>query len=519
MKLFIPIVLLGAILCSCGKSSTGIVVSSAPIFGSEDSNDTIHVAPTGAVLEYSGESDPAKPRVKVKFNGTDGFIERGKFVFNATAAVDSSGAFVVYDKLDNGRAYIHQHDITNSRWADVGTLDTDTVNITVAALADALDNGPYNDETNISLAKIAAAHSAHPGLQVLKVDLSEVPDESIVEMQKKFHLLINKSNNEIITTRNTTASWINSYTRDILKSSADANEAEYYIPRYNYHDSYIRTLPEFVKVFPKSNGGPNDADPLRSFLLFRMDRSPDNVKRLYDLYKPVIVNQITSGLLQNVKPDINKLIVAYDFIVAKPDHRTVISDISKKIAQWDKKNVDAQGYGTSMYTLVDQSSIYEPIIDIEKYDPERDFQGIWYSSFWTRRFAEGNEKVVYDILKDLSNYGPEEFDADGKENPDDESNETELITCTFQDYGLGDCAHIIFDCGDYGDADINALSEEGQQLWADLDAEDGDDVIGNPKYVGKRFSIKIGTTRGPACNEGQGGEGVVPKILEFKLLD
>ncbi|MEJ0029553.1 MAG: hypothetical protein WDO15_03950 [Bacteroidota bacterium] len=141
--------------------------------------------------------------------------------------------------------------------------------------------------------------------------------------------------------------------------------------------------------------------------------------------------------------------------------------------------------------------------------------------FLDKRFAEGNEKVVYDILKDLSNVVPEEFDGDGKENPDDdESNETELITCIFQDYSVGDCGHILFDCGDYGDADIQQLSQEEKQLWMDLGVDDETDgTKGNPKYVGKKFSVRVGTTRGPACNEGQGGEGVVPRILEFKLMN
>ncbi len=106
----------------------------------------------------------------------------------------------------------------------------------------------------------------------------------------------------------------------------------------------------------------------------------------------MIVSQLTSGLLQDVKPDIDNLIIAYDLIVAKPNHRALLSDISKKIAGWDKKNVDADGRSTSVYTLVDQSSIYEPIMDTEKYDPKSDFQGIWYSSFWTRDLPKETKK-------------------------------------------------------------------------------------------------------------------------------
>ncbi|MEJ0029555.1 MAG: hypothetical protein WDO15_03960 [Bacteroidota bacterium] len=227
MKFFIPVVLL-AVLCSCGKPKAGIVLSSTPIFGSESSNDTIHIAPTGAVLAYQGDPDQAKGRMKVKFNGNDGFIEKEKFIFRRECDGRSRLVWRIccLRQLSNGNAYIHKYDMAGSSWVDVNTLDKDTANITVAALANAIDNSPYNDELNISLAKIAAGHSTHPRLQTVKVDLSEVPDESIIEMQKKFHLLINKSTNEIITTRNTTTGWINSCISDIFKISRDADQAE-----------------------------------------------------------------------------------------------------------------------------------------------------------------------------------------------------------------------------------------------------------------------------------------------------
>ncbi|HEX8059522.1 MAG TPA: hypothetical protein VF473_01240, partial [Cyclobacteriaceae bacterium] len=223
------------------------------------------------------------------------------------------------------------------------------------------------------------------------------------------------------------------------------------------------------------------------------------------------------GFLQDIRPDVTALITAYDRIIAIPNHRAVLSDISKKIQQWDKKNTDENGINNSMYTMVEQASIYEPIVDLEKYDPRMDGKGIWYSSFWTRRFAEGNEKVVYDILKELTELAPQQAAYDRNE---DESNETELITCVFKDYGVGDCGHVIFSCGDYGDADTSGLSEEEQKLWNDLGVDDETNgPSANPKYVGKSFSIRIGTTTGPACNDGQGGEGTIPRILQFKLVN
>jgi len=47
---------------------------------------------------------------------------------------------------------------------------------------------------------------------------------------------------------------------------------------------------------------------------------------------------------------------------------------------------------------------------------------------------------------------------------------------------------------------------------------DDDGSKPNPEYVGKEFKVRVGSTTGPACNEGQGGEGTVPKNMEFSWL-
>ena len=518
MKFILPLVLLAAALSSCNSKVTGIVTANTPFFSSENSDDTIRIVTTGTVLEYVGD---VAERVKVKLNGSEGFIDKRFIVLNVKPAVFENH-FVVYDSIGGDRAHIYVGERSGQRWISTHDIDRDTANAAVAAFADALDNNLKDEETYTALARFAANHSTNPLLQVLKIDLSELPDEEIKGMQKRFHLLIDKSKNEIITSKETTSNWVDSYLTNILAVPTDGEATEFTTPRINYFYNYICELPSFVKLAARSYASRWDAvgaDSLKSYLLFRMDRSPENIKRMYDTYKPVLTHAINTGSLQDVRHDMRALTTVYERIVAIPNHRTVMSDISKKIAQWDKENIDENGIINSAFTLIEQASIYEPIIDTKKYDIENNGTGIWYSSFWTRRFAEGNEKVVYDILKELL-ASDSEGSREEEKDPEDESNETEIITCTFQDYSVGDCGHILFSCGDYGDADISALTEEEQKLWRDLAVDDETNgASGNPEYVGKTFSIRIGTTRGPACNEGQGGEGDVPKILEFKLMN
>ena len=532
MKLIFPIALLAAVLFSCDHSKiTGIVTTSTVIFKALDSNDTLRIVPTGTVLELVEKAVVNKantPRAKIRLNGTEGYIDRQFIVFAVKPGMMKTfvnypdgthfpeNGFVVYDSIENDQAHVYYGESSNNAWVSTEDVDLDTANAAVAALVDALDAGLFDNETQSTLSRTATSHATHPLLHVLDIDLSEAPDKEIGQMQKSYKLLLNKSQNQAIISSGTAAMFIKNYVNDIFALPVDGQEInEFTEPRFRYFDRYICALPSFVRLTSKSIattwGFPTGADSLKSYLLFRLDRSPENIKRLYDIYKPLIVDMQTSGFLQDVRPDMNALITAYDRIVAMPNHRTILSDISKKITKWDEANVNEDRVNINMFIILEQASIYEPIVDTEKYDPRMNAKGIWYSSFWTRRFAEGNEKVVYDILKELVNAEP----AD----PEDERNETELITCTFQDFSVGDCGHLIFTCGDYGDADISALPEDQQKLWRSLAVDDEKDgPSANPEYVGKEFSIRIGTTTGPACNEGQGGEGTIPKILEFKLV-
>jgi len=93
-------------------------------------------------------------------------------------------------------------------------------------------------------------------------------------------------------------------------------------------------------------------------------------------------------------------------------------------------------------------------------------------------FAEGNEKVVYDILKEILEmhytepsvatlYGESPMYSESEETEEggEGFDEVEVISCVFKDYSVGDCGHMEFSCGDYGDADTSALSPEDLALW------------------------------------------------------
>jgi hypothetical protein len=95
------------------------------------------------------------------------------------------------------------------------------------------------------------------------------------------------------------------------------------------------------------------------------------------------------------------------------------------------------------------------------------------------------------------------------------SDYAKVSTCVLQDYGLGDCAHVLFDCGDFGNAETY-LDEASEALWQDLGVEpEPGDMRVNPKYKGKKFEITYAQTTGIRCE--QEGEAPYQLIVGFKM--
>jgi hypothetical protein len=528
------IAIMAIVVLSCRQSKPyGLVTTTQEMFDAQGFNGkVIEIIPTGAVVEPLGEVPKSlQTYVKVRYNNIEGFMLRRFMLTDGKPAMvkqgDLEGDFVVYDSLDGDSIHIYHEDLWKGQWIERKNLSFDSTDFVVAAVLDRLNNSDIREDDG----KFTALHNAalkypdHPRVRSIKINLEEIPDEKIDRIQYRDMLSVSKSTNTVVASTENAEYWVRNYLEDIFLESKDPNNPDGFmldevgfmitIPRARYFYSYLSALPEFVKMGARSSelAFPISlqAEEERAYFLYRLDRSPENISRLYSLFKPLIIEVFSSGRVKDIRPDVKDLIEAYDRIVATPNHKQLIKDVSRKVVEWDQARADKNGVVEEPVIVIKQGPIYEPLINTQKYNIKEDAQGIWYSSFWVRRFTEGNEKVVYSILKEIVEITP-------NENGEAESNETELITCTFNDYSVGDCGHMEFSCGDYGDADVSSLTEDEQQLWKSLSVSDGTGEHGNPEYIGKEFEIRIGTVRGLACNEGR-GEGWVPRILAFKLKE
>ena len=71
----------------------------------------------------------------------------------------------------------------------------------------------------------------------------------------------------------------------------------------------------------------------------------------------------------------------------------------------------------------------------------------------------------------------------------------------FQDASNADCLHLVFSCGDFGNASINTPYGPQKMIWNELVIWDGNKATPNPRSVGKTFVITYQMVDGVACGE------------------
>jgi hypothetical protein len=559
-KPVLALLCVAVIVFSCGKkSNSGFVLQSAFLYDSPAPGKQTGIVPAGSAIEYIGTMpipDLINTFVKIRVDSTEGYIDGSFACFGCTlAAVKeearvggpsmdftvAAGRLVAFDSTKGDQSHVYLDGSMTSGWTSTNNLSTDPADVAAASVIARFESGELDPDRYAAFARLVEQDPANGFIQTIKIDLSEAQEQDLADMQDQYGLIFNQKENKVFTTRGVANNWIEKYMMDIfmrVSPDEEGNGEEYSSPRYHYYDKYMSALPSFVNLTAKSYGYSwdhgNVENRSRAYLLFRLDRSPGNITSLWSNYRNFIITVLESGNVRDVRPYVNELIKVYDHITSMPNHRAVVKEISKRVAAWDKENTNDDGYINSGYIQIDQAEIYAPLIEQEKYDTRTDGLAVWYHSFWVRRFAEGNEKVVYDILKEVANINPPEMapDYDGDDtagdvyevgdgyDPNDERGDAEpgpqvYSDCVFQDYSVGDCGHIEFSCGDFGDADASGLPADQLAVWEDLVIADSDGERPNPKYVGKSFSIGFELTTGPACNEGQGGQGEIQKITSF----
>jgi CRISPR/Cas system CSM-associated protein Csm2 small subunit len=514
-------------LFSCSdKSNRGGTVLSTQLLLDEVAGLPVDTVPAGSFISFTGETSRDSLWMKVYFDGNKGWLPRW------TIALDAQAGYLTED------ADVYETEVGDENEQTAGVLSAGTIVAVgkefgnrsqifyvwadgeIAQAWVATDRIAYDFET-----KPEYAQNVNPLAQLadygesdvinVSVNLSGASQEFLDGLRTYFNIMADPDSNKITLAVDVAESELQNAVATIAKKTK-GTQTEDYIPSltWQYLSAFVAQTPDFVyaDIGPRTDyiqyadeEFKTDMQQMRAFLMMRIDRSPENIQRLYDVFGDFLKYTLSD---RDVSEHLQGLIETYDLIIAIPNYHRKCADVMVSIKKWDREHAK-NGIIDGGYIVDEQRPLYTAILDpATANEGEYEYARLSRYSFWVRRFNEGNEQVVYNILKDL---------AAG----DEPSAEVKTITCTFKAYEIGDCGHMMFDCGDYGESDISKLSEADKALWLDLALADSDGEStgnnSNPKYVGKSFTMKVGQTRGPVCNEGQGGEGKIPLLLGFRM--
>ncbi len=180
----------------------------------------------------------------------------------------------------------------------------------------------------------------------------------------------------------------------------------------NYFWYIYNAIPEFVDKSERHQGYYADqtdlkgADRLLAYAIYRIDRSPENLRRLFNYARPLIKASISKENYHysRLGDKVNGLLGIYSQIVKVDNYKEKMLNVSTKAdmisgkidSEEDYSRFRNSAYGFSCYDLADLICFE---MGISRHDS--DFcSPDW--TFWMRRIREGNIEEGHSILVEIS---------------------------------------------------------------------------------------------------------------------
>ena len=219
-----------AVSCNSKTIKPGFILSTAQLVDSTGLQ-VVGIAPAGAVVEYIGEgpmpTDVHAGSIKVRVDGNEGFIEAALACFGCTPAaiisdthtpfaITNAGQFIAYDSSADENYRIYMGSRVSEGWVPKSATSVEPGDVAVAAAVERMNSYLKDDGRHAALQGVAAQYPSCQFLQIIKVNLAEVPDDYLAELQKTSTLAFNKSDNTIVTGKSSANTWISKYLENLI---------------------------------------------------------------------------------------------------------------------------------------------------------------------------------------------------------------------------------------------------------------------------------------------------------------
>ncbi len=246
---------------------------------------------------------------------------------------------------------------------------------------------------------------------------TELPAEQAKELQK----VLKAKSVEHLPNKNLTLM------KDYLVKKLLENPAPWGIDlRGNYFWNIYNALPSFVSARDRHTGyniSARDYTPeeqLMAYAIWRIDRRPDNIRKIYEFAKPTLKRIVPESAYSawGIEAYVNDALQAYHQIADIPNFSKLLqnaysqADTTTGSFMWEGNSQYFRSFENSAYGFsVDElNQIISGHLNIDKHNTLA--TSPWLS-FWMRRNHEGNMLVVYEILNDINGlYNAPQVDQD-----------------------------------------------------------------------------------------------------------
>ncbi len=180
----------------------------------------------------------------------------------------------------------------------------------------------------------------------------------------------------------------------------------------NYFWFIYNALPEFVDKSERHQGyyisqnSLNQADRLLAYAIYRIDRNPENLNRLFNYARPLIKATVSKEdyIHNGMKKKVDCLLGIHSDLTKIENYREKMLEVSRRAdmirgktpSDEDFNDFRKSVYGFSAYDLSELIFLKLEIDYNENYDCLTEW------SFWMRRICEGNMDTVHAILVEIS---------------------------------------------------------------------------------------------------------------------
>jgi uncharacterized membrane protein len=253
---------------------------------------------------------------------------------------------------------------------------------------------------------VACTNTEKSSVDSVKSNYTELPKEQVKEMQK----VLKARNIETLGDDNLHKM------KDYLTSKLLENPTPWGIDiRSNYFWNIYNALPSFVSAKERHTGYNQGArhytneEQLMAYSIWRIDRSSDNVKRLFRLAKPLLKSVVPDHAYTSwgIEMYVNEAIQSHNEIVNIPNYSVLLqnafaqADTTTGRFVWEGNNRYFRSFENSVYgfTVDDLNQIIASHLRIDKHN---NLTSSPWLSFWMRRNHEGNMETVYQILNEIN---------------------------------------------------------------------------------------------------------------------